>query len=64
MFRWRYFSADGSRAGQSEPFENREAAEEWMGTAWSDLLSAGVESAALVDAERDRTLYRMGLRAE
>jgi hypothetical protein len=64
VFVWRYFNAQGGDAGGSAPFTERQAAEDWMGVAWSDLLSLGVEEAALVDEERDRTLYRMGLRAE
>lgn len=64
MFLWTYFDAQGSRVGESERFADRDEAEEWMGTAWSDLLSSGVEEAALTDEERDRVLYRMGLRAE
>ncbi|HET6771293.1 MAG TPA: hypothetical protein VFH75_06615 [Actinomycetota bacterium] len=64
MFFWRYFNVDGSEVGESERFSDRAEAEEWMGTAWSDLLSSGVEETALIDEERDRTLYRMGLRAE
>jgi hypothetical protein len=46
----------------SEPFQDRQAAEAWMGEAWSDLLARGVEEVVLVDRERDRTVYRMGLR--
>jgi hypothetical protein len=64
LFVWRYFNAQGEEVGDSERFTDREEAEEWMGTAWSDLLSSGVEETALIDEERDRTLYRMGLRAE
>jgi hypothetical protein len=64
LFFWRYFNVEGSEVGESARFADREEAEEWMGTAWSDLLSSGVEETALIDEERDRTLYRMGLRAE
>jgi hypothetical protein len=64
VFLWRYFNAEGIESGESRQFGSREEAEEWMGTAWSELLSSGIESAALEDAERERTLYRMGLRAE
>lgn len=64
MFVWRYFNAEGAESGASQPFPSREDAEEWMGSAWSDLLSSGVEAAALEDADRGRTLYRMGLGAE
>jgi hypothetical protein len=61
-FLWKYFDAAGSEVGSSDRFTERDAAEEWMGTAWSDLLSSGVEEVALVDEERARPLYRMGLR--
>jgi hypothetical protein len=62
MFEWRYLDAEGQDAGISQPFEDRAAAEEWMGEAWSDLLARGVEEVALFDREGARTLYRMGLR--
>jgi hypothetical protein len=63
VLEWRYLDADGREVGRSEPFEARGHAEAWMGEAWSDLLGRGVEEVALVDRDRDRTLYRMGLRA-
>lgn len=62
MFVWRFLDAGGDGAGESAPFSDRQAAEDWMGEEWSDLLGRGVEEVALVDVERDRTLYRMGLR--
>ena len=64
LFLWKYFDAEGNEVGESRRFGDRDEAEEWMGTAWSGLLSKGVEESALIDDERDRTLYRMGLRAE
>lgn len=63
MLEWRYLDAEGRDAGASEPFDDREGAEAWMGDAWSDLLDRGVEEVILVDPDRGRTLYRMGLRA-
>lgn len=60
MFTWRYLDREGSETGASEAFDDREAAEAWLGESWSDLLSRGVEEVALTDGER--TLYRMGLR--
>jgi len=60
---WRYLDAEGRDVGASEPFDDRERAEAWMGEAWSDLLERGVEEVVLVDRDRGRTLYRMGLRA-
>lgn len=63
-FLWRYLDAEGNEVGESARFADREEAEEWMGSAWSSLLSSGVEESALIDEERDRTLYKMALRAE
>jgi hypothetical protein len=62
VFQWRYLDAAGAGAGSSEPFEDREAAEAWMGDAWSELLAKGIEEVALIDKERERMVYRMGLR--
>lgn len=62
MFVWRYLGAEGAGVGESDPFPDREAAEAWLGESWSDLLARGVEEVVLVDRDRDRTLYRMGLR--
>jgi hypothetical protein len=62
MFTWSYLDASGDRVGESEVFDDRQAAEAWMVDAWSDLLQRGVEEVALEDRDRKRTLYRMGLR--
>jgi hypothetical protein len=62
VFEWRYLDADGQDVGGSDPFEDRDRAESWMGEAWSGLLGRGVEEVVLVDRDRDRTVYRMGLR--
>ena len=62
MFVWRYLDVAGDDLGESEPFEEREAAEAWLGESWSGLLNRGVEEVVLEDRDRDRTLYRMGLR--
>lgn len=59
---WRYLDVAGDELGESEPFEEREAAETWLGESWSDLLQRGIEEVALEDRDRRRTLYRMGLR--
>ena len=63
-FVWTYLDERGEESGRSDSFEDREAAEEWMGTQWSDLLERGIEEVVLLDLDRDRTLYRMGLRPE
>ncbi len=59
---WRYLGSEGQSLGSSEPFDNRQAAEEWMGEAWSGLLSGGVEEVTLEDDGRE--VYRMGLRED
>jgi hypothetical protein len=63
-FVWEYLGAGGRAAGRSELFRERQAAEDWMGGAWEELLARGVEEVALVDLDRDRRVYRMGLREE
>ena len=62
MYEWRYLDAAGDEAGASRTFDDRAEAESWMGEAWADLLSRGVEEVVLMDRDRGRTLYRMGLR--
>ncbi len=57
---WRYLGSEGQSLGSSEPFDDRQAAEEWMGEAWSGLLRDGVEEVTLEDDGRE--VYRMGLR--
>ena len=64
MFEWRYLDAEGREVGASDPFEARAEAEAWMGEAWSGLFERGVEQVALLDRDRGRTLYRMGLRED
>jgi hypothetical protein len=61
MFVWRYLDDDDGEIGESDPFGDRDAAEAWMGEAWSDLLDRGVQHVALEDRDRGRTIYRMGL---
>jgi hypothetical protein len=64
VFTWRYLDASGEETGRSESFPDRDAAEAWMGGAWEELLEVGYEEVALHDEERDRRVYRMGLRGE
>ena len=64
MFRWSYLDASGEEIGTSQHFPDEEAAEDWMGNCWRDLLENGVEEVVLFDHERGRKLYRMGLGAE
>jgi len=60
-FAWVYLDSRGEEAGRSDPFDDRQAAEDWMGTAWEDLLERGYQEVALLDVGADRRLYRMGL---
>jgi hypothetical protein len=62
VFGWRYLDGGADEVGASEEFEDRAAAEAWLGEAWEDLLLRGVEEVVLEDRDRDRTIYRMGLR--
>ena len=64
MLVWAYLDASGDQVGESEAFEDRQAAEAWLGESWSGLLQRGVEQVVLEDRDRKRTLYRMGLREE
>lgn len=63
-FAWTYLDDAGEEVGRSGSFPGRDAAEEWMGESWEDLLERGVEEVALEDEERGRRLYRMGLREQ
>jgi hypothetical protein len=64
MFGWTYLDGSGGELGRSPRFDDAEAAEEWIGSSWRDLLDNGIEEVALVDDVRGRTLYRMGLGAD
>jgi hypothetical protein len=64
VFTWTYFDGVGEEVGCSQCFPDADAAEEWMGTCWTDLYDNGVEEVALHDQARNRRLYRMGLAAE
>lgn len=64
MFDWTYFDQSGQEVGRSPRFDDEEAAEDWIGSTWPDLLENGVEEVVLHDHARGRKLYRMGLGAE
>ncbi|HSL14796.1 MAG TPA: hypothetical protein VK962_00840 [Actinomycetota bacterium] len=64
MFGWTYHDGSGEELGSSQRFPDAEAAEEWMGTCWQDLLANGVEEVVLHDHARGAQMYRMGLGAE
>ena len=63
-YAWAYLDEMGSEVGRSDPFPDRQAAEEWMGTAWEGLLEQGHHEVALLDLEGDGPIYRMRLEAE
>jgi hypothetical protein len=64
VFAWTYLDQAGEEVGRSPRFPDAEAAEDWIGTSWRDLLENGIEAVVLFDQDRDRTVYRMGLGAE
>ena len=64
MFGWTYLDGAGEELGSSPRFGDAEAAEEWIGGSWRDLLENGVEAVVLYDHARSRTVYRMGLDGE
>lgn len=64
MFAWTYLDGTGQTVGESRHFPDAEAAEEWIGSCWSDLFDNGVEAVVLHDRDRRRDVYRMGLGSE
>jgi hypothetical protein len=60
-FAWTFLDTSGEERGRSDTFADRQAAEDWMATAWEELLKRGYQEAALVDLDRQRRLYLMGL---
>lgn len=64
MFGWAYIDGSGEEVGTSRRFSDAESAEDWMGTCWQDLFQNGVEEVVLLDHDRGRRMYRMGLDAE
>jgi hypothetical protein len=61
VFAWTYLDQSGQEVGRSHRFADPEAAEEWLGTSWPDLFENGIEEVVLIDHERGRKVYRMGL---
>ena len=64
MFAWTYLDQSGQEVGRSPHFDDAEAAEDWIGATWPDLLENGVEEVVLFDQARGRKVYRMGLVSE
>jgi hypothetical protein len=61
VFDWTYLDDGGNEIGRSVRFDDPEAAEDWIGTAWRDLAEQGIQHVELVDRSRERRVYRMGL---
>jgi hypothetical protein len=61
VFSWRYLDNEGQVVGSSDRFDERDAAESWLGIAWADLSASGIEEVELFDDERGERLYRMSL---
>jgi hypothetical protein len=64
MFVWTYHDRSGEEVGRSPRFADADAAEDWIGSSWPDLLENGVEAVVLYDDDAGKTLYRMGLGAD
>lgn len=64
MFAWTYLDGSGEEVGSSPRFADADAAEDWIGSSWPQLLENGVLAVILVDEEGDKQLYRMGLGAD
>ncbi len=56
---WVLLDGAGSETGRSEEFDDREAAEAWIGERWPDLAASGVQLVAL--HEDGAESYRMSL---
>jgi hypothetical protein len=61
VLKWRFFGPNGTDAGWSEPFADRERAEAWLGETWLDLVERGVEHVELTDGATGEVLFRMSL---
>jgi hypothetical protein len=62
MWKWVLHDDNGRDLRSTDGFETQEAAEEWMGDRWSELLDEGAGSVSLMDDEK--SVYTMGLRPE
>ena len=61
MFGWTYIDGNGEEAGASARFDDREAAEDWIGQTGQGLADLGIMEVVLRDHHRGSTIYRMGL---
>ena len=64
MFAWTYLDGSGEEVGRSPRFADSDAAEDWIGSSWPQLLENGVLAVVLVDQDDGKRLYWMGLGAE
>ena len=44
MFQWIYLDATGQELGHSQQFPDADSAEEWLSTAWRDLLDSSTDA--------------------
>jgi hypothetical protein len=49
MFAWTYLDVSGEEVGRSPRFADTDAAEDWIGSSWPQLLENGVLAVILVD---------------
>jgi hypothetical protein len=61
-FHWIYRDTPKSVSGESQEFPTQQAAEDWMGAEWENLLQDGHLAATLMDG--DEELYTMKLTAD
>ena len=61
MFAWTYLDGSGEEIGRSPRFADTDAAEDWIGSSWPELLENGVLAVILRDDDLGRDVYRMGL---
>lgn len=54
-YRWHYQDSTGAPApGPDAPeFDDQEAAEEWLGAEWADLLDGGIDQVVLLDGDTE-----------
>ena len=53
-YRWRYLDDQGREVpGPRETFADQDAAEEWFGNAWPELVESGVHQVTLLRAEAE-----------
>ena len=61
-FRWVYRDTPKTVSGESQEFDTQQAAEDFMGAEWQQLLEQGHLAATLMNGEEE--LYTMKLTAD